>query len=98
MDIMRENLQLLLSGFTALAMIFGAYKLFTDPDIKAKNRLDVMENSCEIKHNNIDKSIVDIEGDIKLIKENHLFHIERDMSDLKGDVKSILAILKIKDK
>lgn len=91
--VLLENIQVAISGLTLVGIIIAVYKSFSDPDNKAKNRLDVLENNNAIKHAFYDKAFVTFSQEISLIKDNHLRHIESDVSDLKGDVKSILAIL-----
>lgn len=97
MNSVTDNLQLVLSFLTLGSIIFAIYKSFAEPDIKAKNRMDVMDSNCNITHKNLDQKIISIEEDIKLIKENHLHHIEKDISDIKGDIKAVLAVLNYKD-
>jgi len=49
--------------------------------------------ACSQKDNveDIENKIKDIKADIKMIKENHLFHIERDMNEMKMDIKILLS-------
>ena len=93
-----EILQLIISGLTLGGIFFAVYKGFADPDIKARGRLDVLEASCKLKHIDIDKDLKKITNNITIIKENHLSHIERDMAEIRGDIKAISAVLKIRDK
>ena len=90
-------------GITAIAAIFTIYDRFTKPDIRAANKIGLLEQGCVLKHEGIDKEIktvkenyADIKEDIKLIKENHLRHIENDIGTLKSDMKVTLAILQEK--
>lgn len=86
-------MQLIVSLLTLLGMIFAIYKFFRDPDIRAKNRLDIMGEACRLKHKSLDKCVYGIQDDIKLIKENHLRHIEDRVGGIEGDIKAIRAIL-----
>ena len=41
--------------------------------------------------NRNDEELNDIKADIKMIKENHLHHIEKDISEIKMDIKILLS-------
>lgn len=90
---LQENLSIILQTLTLLGIIFAIHRSVTDPDNKAKNRLDIMETVCPIRHNSVDGVIETMQGEITLIKENHLRHIEKDIAEMKGDMKAILAVL-----
>lgn len=85
MEIFLQWLSVISGVLTPLGVIFLAYRTFTDPDIQAKNRLDVMESSCQLKHSNIDEILRGFGEELTSIKENHLTHIERDISNIKAD-------------
>lgn len=76
--------------------VIAIYDRFTKPDIKADNQIGLLKQGCELKHKGIDKEVVDIKEDIKLIKENHLRHIEADINDIKLTNTRILTILEAK--
>ena len=80
----------------ALGGIFSIYDRFSKPDIKAENDIGLLKQGCELKHKGIDKEVVDIKEDIKLIKENHLRHIEADINEIKLTNTRILTILEAK--
>jgi hypothetical protein len=79
---------------TLVGMLLAVYKFSKDPDEKMKTRQDVFETRCGLQHSNIDKVIENFHQDITLIKENHLRHIEQDISNIKGDLKEIKGALK----
>ncbi len=54
---------------------------------------NVIEN-CNCGSQTEDNELQDIKLDIKMIKENHLHHIEKDISEMKMDIKIILSKLK----
>jgi len=80
----------------AIGGIFSIYDRFSKPDIKAENDINLLKQGCRLKHEGLDKEVVDIKEDIKLIKENHLRHIEADISDIKSKQTAILTILEAK--
>lgn len=99
-----ETISLIIGlGITGVAAIFSIYDRFTKPDINAASKIGLLEQGCVLKHEGIDKELKsvkenysDIKEDIKLIKENHLRHIENDIGTLKSDMKVTLAILQEK--
>lgn len=93
---MLEAMQMVGSGATLVGMAFLVYNKFVDPDIKADNRLNLLEQGCGLKHKGIDEKISSIDQSIYLIKENHLRHIEADQATMKNDLTKILTILEAK--
>jgi len=99
-----ENIGLIISlGVTSVGAIFIIYDRFAKPDIKAENDISLLQQGCEFKHKNIDEKFdsvkedyAEVKSDIKLIKENHLRHIEADVNDIKITQKQILTILEAK--
>jgi hypothetical protein len=83
---MEQNIQLVISIMTLLAMIFAIYKYFRDPDIKSAEAIRIINERCRLKHDFLDENIV-------MIKENHLKHLETDVAQLKNDITKILTIL-----
>lgn len=83
---MRENIQLIISLLTLLAFIFAFYKYFRDPDIKSAEEIEKIKLACDFRHRNIDENLL-------VIKENHLKHLEADVSGLKTDMTKVLTIL-----
>ena len=93
MDNIQDYAQLAVSLLTLLGMLIGLYKFSRDPDERMKNRQAVFEERCAIQHKNLDTLIANFYQDISLIKENHLRHIEADISNIKGDLKEIKSVL-----
>jgi len=79
-------LSLALSFLTFLGVIFAIYKYFREPDMQTANDLALMKTACKFKHEAIDQNIV-------LIKENHLKHIEADISEMKNDLTRVITII-----
>lgn len=80
------NFENILNVLTLLGVLFVVYSYFRDPDVNAKTEIELIKQSCRLKHLNID-------DDIALIKNNHLAHIEKDIADLKTNQAKILTIL-----
>lgn len=55
----------------------------TKPNTLQDIRINQLELSCGYKHTALDKSITSINDNIKLIKENHLRHIEANLGEMK---------------
>ena len=81
-----EIIQLIISVATLVGLVIGFYKYFRDPDVKAQEEIKLIKQGCLLRHETIDKNIV-------LIKENHLKHVEKSISNMQGDIKGILAVL-----
>lgn len=81
-----ETIQVATGIATLIGIIFVVYKQFTGPDIKAAEEIAVMKATCQLKHQNLDENII-------MIKENHLKHIEEDITFLKGKIMRIETIL-----
>lgn len=81
---------------TSIGAIFAIYDRFTKPDIKAENKINLLEQGCVMKHGVIDQQISGINQSISLIKENHLRHIEDDIGKIKNTQTKILTILEAK--
>jgi hypothetical protein len=88
---MEENIQLVLSILTLAGVVFAIYSYFRNPDITAEKNLAVMKAQCDLKHANINENIF-------AIKENHLRHLESDVSQIKNDITKILTILDERNK
>ena len=88
---MEETIQLVISIATLLVMIVGFYRFFRDPDVKNQEEINLMKETCKIRHGVIDENIV-------MIKENHLRHIESDITELKMNITKILTILEEREK
>jgi len=79
------------SVITFIGVIILVYRTFTNPDIKAASEIKVIKSQCELKHKYIDENLI-------LIKENHLAHLEVDMSVVKQNITRILTILEERNK
>ena len=91
-------LQATISILTLLGVLYAIYRTFSDPDIKAKGRLDIMEGQCQLKHSGLDKAIYEIKTDLKMVKENHLKHIENRLGNIEKTQERILTILEYEKK
>jgi len=65
-----------------VGMLFLVYKHFRNPDINANKRISIIETTCPIKHKTLDDAISTFARSFELIKENHLRHIEGDISKI----------------
>ena len=54
------------------------------------NIITALLNIITCKDNRNKEDIDDIKLDIRMIKENHLAHLERDVAEIKTDIKLIL--------
>ena len=91
---MQEHLDTILSVLMLIGIIITVYRTFSDPDEKAASRIGVLEMIIEERKQATEKYIQTIQGEISIIKENHLRHIEADITEIKGDMKAILAVMK----
>ena len=92
------NIQFTISILTLLGIMFAIYKFFRDPDIKAKYEIRQIKETCKMKHEQIDKSIERNANDLRLIKENHIAHIEKDIAEIQKDMVKVLTILEEREK
>lgn len=83
-------------AITVFAAVFSIYDRFSKPDIKAGTDIAVLKDGCKIKHKNLDEKMFGVVEDIKLIKENHLRHIEADINQINNTQTKILTILEAK--
>ena len=65
--------------------------------IKMKDEF-VSKETCNAKYDDVKSDITDIKEDIKLIKNNHLFHIENDISYIKIEFAKLLVSSNLKNK
>lgn len=86
MEATKDWLQIITGLITVAGIVFIIYKFFRDPDIKNGEEISLIKQSCELRHKSIDENILGI-------KENHLRHLESDMSAVKLDIAKILVIL-----
>jgi len=88
-----ENTQFVISIVTLAGIMFASYKFFRDPDVKAKYEIRQIQNTCKMKHDQVDSAIERNAQDLNFIKENHIAHIEKDIGDIKQTQTRILTIL-----
>jgi len=69
-----------------MAFVFAIFKYFRDPDVEAKEKIALLKQACDIRHKDIDSNIL-------AIKENHLRHLESDVSEIKQNLVKIFTIL-----
>lgn len=93
-----EILQLSVSALTLVSLIIFFYKMNRDPDEKIANRQTEIETTCRLRTKQVNKSIGAIEEDIKLIKVNHLTHIEKSLNSIQGDLREIKGVVKYLNK
>jgi hypothetical protein len=78
MSLTQETIQFAIQLATLIGIIFAIYKVFRDPDIKAGKAIQ----DLTAQQKAIDACIADMKDDFKLLKENHIAHIERDINSL----------------
>lgn len=83
---MTEHIGTITGIATLIGMVFVVYKNLRTPGEESGQRLDKLEVSCALKHRIIDENLL-------LIKENHLRHIESDISEIKQALARINTIL-----
>jgi len=86
MEKINSIIGIIISATTLIGVIILTYKHFADPDVESKNEIEKMKLSCDMKHADIDKNIL-------VIKENHLKHIEKDISTIQNNQTKIFTIL-----
>jgi len=97
-SITQENLQMIISITTLGGIIFAIFKFFRDPDVNAKEKMELLSQGCLLRHQGIDKDIKGLQENYTLLKENHIRHIESDISELKISIGKILTILEERNK
>jgi hypothetical protein len=90
MDDIQKYLGTIIQIATIGGMAFLIFRTFRDPDIKADKELGINAATCGIKHKIIDQKFESITQELTLIKENHLKHIENDISTIKTNIAIIL--------
>lgn len=88
-----ENIQFILTICALGGIVFTIYKSVREPDIKTDKQLGIIGEEfgkrdalCEMRHKNID-------GNILMIKENHLKHMEKDIKDLNEKMATVITII-----
>ena len=75
----KEILQYVSLSLTPILVAFAILKGYFNDNGKQDKSIGEMEVACKLKHENIDGQITGIYSSLKLIKENHLKHIENDI-------------------
>lgn len=90
METVDKYLGIIIQIATIGGMAFLIFRTFRDPDIKADKEIGINQATCGLKHKIIDDKFESIAQELTLIKENHLKHIESDVSKIKTDIAIIL--------
>ena len=98
MPITLNDIQFIISIATLLGIAFAIYKTFRDPDIKNKESIESLKESCKYKCEATDKQMMIISKNYDLLKENHIRHIETDIQEMKISITRILTILEEREK
>ena len=73
-----------------LSNVFIIYKHFERTDTGFDKKIGINSATCELKHRVIDGNFIDIASELRFIKENHLAHMEKDISDINKCIAVIL--------
>jgi len=97
----KDWLSIITSSISLIGVMFLVYHFFRNPDIKADKDISLLIAECDLKHKRLDEincdtknDIKELKDNIKIIKENHLHHIEQDIQGIKIVQTEILTILK----
>lgn len=90
---LEENIGLIISFLTLAGIVFAIIKGYLAPNIKQDKQILEMETACKYKHSELDKNVLEILSEIKLIEENSLRHIETRMNNLENGQTKIFTIL-----
>jgi len=88
-----EWLSVILSGCTLVTIIIMFYRTFRDPDVKAEKDIGLLKQGCLLRHQGLDKDIAMINENLKLLKVNHINHMETDLKLLGEQQIKIFTIL-----
>jgi len=91
MDEVLKWIQIIGPSITFIGVMFLIYEKFRKPDTDNEKAIELINQRCEITHQNLDNSLL-------LIRENHLKHLEKDVSEMKIDIGKILTILDERNK
>ncbi|MBU2025576.1 MAG: hypothetical protein ABIC19_00605 [Patescibacteria group bacterium] len=105
MEPLQNILSIVLSGISAIGVLFVVYHHFRNPDIRADKKLGINEATCDLKHKHIEEKFGVISEDLHDIKKNHLNHIEKDisginekMAGLSGQLNTMIELFKEQSK
>ena len=97
MESIAQTIGLITQVLSILGVAFLVYKHFASADQNFDKKLGMNGTACEYKHRIIDEKFASImeslkmtTADMKQIKDNHLFHIEKDIADIKTKIAIIL--------
>lgn len=90
---MQNTLSIITQIVTLLGILFAVYLFFRKPTEKAENKIELIAQGCDLRHKGIDKDIYEIKEAVRLIKENHLYHIEESLKSLSENQAKIFTIL-----
>ena len=89
----KEWLEISVIIIALLGTVLKVFGFIRNPDIKADTRLKLMEQACGMKHGTLDKVVADFNIELRLIKENHLAHIEKSLTDHDLKFEKLFTIL-----
>jgi len=81
---------------SSLSAIFAVYDRFSKPDIAAAGDINVLKESCKLKHGGLDKEITEINNRFDRMEKNHINHMEADLRSMNITQTKILTILEAK--
>lgn len=81
---------------TTVGAIFAIYDRFAKPDIKAESDISLIQQSCQYKHDGLNKDIADINTRFDRMEKNHINHMETDLRSINITQTKILTILEAK--
>jgi len=97
MESLPQIIGMITQVLSILGVAFLVYKHFASADQKFDKKLGMNGTACDYKHRIIDEKFASImeslklnTADMKQIKDNHLFHIEKDIADINTKIAIIL--------
>jgi hypothetical protein len=77
-----QILVIILGLVAIIKYVLDTYKGINKPNVQQDSRIQKLEDGCAYQKGSIDKYIANLQAELKIIKENHLGHIEKNISDL----------------
>jgi hypothetical protein len=97
METLPQIIGMITQILSILGVAFLVYKHFASADQKFDKTIGMNGTACEYKHRIIDEKFVVLmeavktnAADLKQIKDNHLFHIEKDIASINTAIAIIL--------
>ena len=97
METLPQIIGMITQILSILGVAFLVYKHFASADQNFDKKLGMNGTACEYKHRIIDEKFVAMleaiktnAQDLKQIKDNHLFHIEKDIASINTAIAIIL--------